>query len=61
MSLLKSRKFKLTLAAVLMAVAAALTGEIAWSEAVTLSILAFIVNVLGITIEDAAYKLGLKK
>ena len=52
-SLLISRKFNLTIAAVLGAVAGAVSGEMTWSQAIFASIGAIAVNVFGIAYEDA--------
>lgn len=55
-SLLKSRKFWLTVTAVLGSIGAASTGEVSWSQALTASVGAIMANVLGIAVEDAAGK-----
>lgn len=55
-ALLKSRKFKLTAAAVLGAVALALNGEVTWAQALVTSVMAIMANVFGIAIEDGAAK-----
>ena len=58
MALLQSRKFKLTAAGILAAVAAGLTGEMAWSQVVWACIAALMANGIGIAIEDAGKKLS---
>ena len=54
----KSRKFRLTLAVMLISAAGALAGEISWQSAIYTSVMAICVNVLGITAEDVASKSG---
>jgi hypothetical protein len=53
---IRSRKFKLTLGAVLAAVAGGLTGQMTWSQVIWAVVLAFMANGLGIAIEDAGKK-----
>jgi hypothetical protein len=56
----KSRKFQLVLAAALVAVAGAVTGEMTWSTAILSVVASFATNILGIAIEDAGAKSGVK-
>lgn len=58
LALLKSRKFKLTLTACLVAVVAALKDEVSWEKAVLTCVVAIVANVLGIAAEDSAAKFG---
>lgn len=58
MSALKSRKTKLMLAGILGIVAAALSGEITWIQAVAAGVPLIMSNILGIAIEDAGEKSG---
>jgi hypothetical protein len=53
---LRSRKFKLTLGAVLAAVAGGVTGQMTWGQVIWAVVLAFTANGLGIAIEDAGKK-----
>ncbi len=59
-ALLKSRKFKLTLAAALAAAAGALTGEITWGQALAGMIPVVLANIFGIAWEDVAAKSRLR-
>lgn len=56
LNLLKSRKFKLTAAAVLLNVSLVLSGELTWSQAIWPIVAAISANVFGIAHEDAAVK-----
>jgi hypothetical protein len=54
----KSRKFKLTVSACLIAAGNAVAGTVTWQQAVWACVVAIAVNVLGIAAEDMATKSG---
>jgi hypothetical protein len=55
---IRSRKFKLTMGAVLAAVAGGLTGQMTWSQVIWAVVVAFGANGLGIAIEDHGAKMA---
>ena len=56
--LVRSRKFWLTVTAIIGAIGTAATGEMTWGQAIQIGVGAIAANILGIAVEDAGAMIG---